>query len=239
VDEIVNEVREEFLGFVELERTDAAYVSEAILKFLSGCGLELDNLRDQGYDSASVMAGKVSGVSTRILKDQPRAEYHDCHAHNLNLVIASSCRQVPDIRNLFDSLLTWFLRASAKRKVILCRYLQSDDIADLLIDSSIAYEDRSEPERLILKSMIKHVPKLCEIRWSARVQTLSSVVVKYKAIYLSLYDIASESCDADARSKALSFIKLLQSSAFISTMVSQQILSLNPLPGFTRPLVTY
>ena len=64
------------------------------------------------------MAGKVSGVSARILEHQPRAEYHHCCAHNLNLVVASSCKQVPDIRNLFDNLrtLTWFLGTSAKKE---------------------------------------------------------------------------------------------------------------------------
>ena len=63
-----------------------------------------------------LMAGKVSGVSARILEHQPRAECHHC-AHNLNLV-ASACKQLPDIRNLFDNLrtLTWFLGASAKKE---------------------------------------------------------------------------------------------------------------------------
>ena len=37
-------IREEFLGFVDLEHTDAAFISEAILKFLNDCDLHLDNL---------------------------------------------------------------------------------------------------------------------------------------------------------------------------------------------------
>ena len=97
MDEIGPAVREEFHGFVDLEHTNAAYVSQAILIFLLDCDLTLDNLPGQGYDGASVIAGKVSGVSTRILEQQPRAEYHHCRAHNLNLVVASSCHQVPDI----------------------------------------------------------------------------------------------------------------------------------------------
>ena len=39
------EIREEFLGFVELEHTNAEHISDAILKFLADCDLELDNLR--------------------------------------------------------------------------------------------------------------------------------------------------------------------------------------------------
>lgn len=121
---------------------------------MSECDLELDNLRGQGYDGASVMAGKVTGVSTRMLQHQPRAEYHRCHTHNLNLVMASSCHQVRNIRNLFDSLhsLTWFLGASAKAKAILQRYLQTNDIASLLTESDIPHKDMSESNKLIQKS---------------------------------------------------------------------------------------
>lgn len=85
--------------------------------------------------------------------------------------------------------------------------------------------------RQILKSVGKHVPRLCETRWSARDEVLSSVIAKYKSIYLTLHDIASESCDADARRNALSYIRLLQSPTFIvSVIVTQYILSfINPL----------
>ena len=86
------EVREEFVGFVKMDSTDAASISEAILQFLRDCNLDIANLRGQGYDGASVMAGKVAGVSARILQQQLRAVYHHCRGHNLNLVIASSCK---------------------------------------------------------------------------------------------------------------------------------------------------
>ena len=98
-------------------------LNQYLLHYSPFLAADLGNLRCQGYDGATVMAGKVSGVSARILERQPRALYVHCRAHNLNLVVCSSCKQVPEIRNLFDSLgaLTWFLGASAKRKEILQR----------------------------------------------------------------------------------------------------------------------
>lgn len=62
------------------------------------------------------MAGKVSGVLAQILQQQPKAFYCHCRAHNLNLVISSTCGRVPEIRNLFGFLatLTSFLGASHK-----------------------------------------------------------------------------------------------------------------------------
>ena len=164
------EVREEFLGFVKLDRTDAETISASLLSFLSSCNLDLSNLRGQGYDGAAVMAGNVSGVSARILEQQPRALYLHCRTHNLNLVISSSCKQVLEIRNLFDSLgaLTWFLGASPKRKAILQRHLKSDDISSLIVETELDL-----PSRLVRESSSHQVPRLSETRWSARLSTLS------------------------------------------------------------------
>lgn len=67
------EVREEFIGFVEL---DAESISRKIVEYLKKCELDLCNLRGQGYDGATVMSGKVSGVCTWIQQIQPRALYH-------------------------------------------------------------------------------------------------------------------------------------------------------------------
>lgn len=170
------------------------------------------------------MAGKVSGVSTRILELQPRAMYQHCRGHNLNLVISSSCKDVPEIRNLFDSLrtLSWFLGASAKRKFILRKYLKPEDISSLVTDDSLPKEEQELTDQLVREAVGKQVPKLCETRWSARVTTLSSVMAKYKAIYLALHDIATESSNTEARTNALSYIRLLQSPTFIVSLVVAQ-----------------
>ena len=86
------------------------------MEFIRVCNLDVANLRGQGYDGASVMAGEVSGIATQILRQQPKATYYHCKAHNLNLVVSSTCKQVSEIENLFDTLrtLTWFFGGSAK-----------------------------------------------------------------------------------------------------------------------------
>ena len=50
------------------------------------------------------MAGKGSGVSTKIYQFQPKALHQHCRAQNLNIVIPSSCKCVPDVINTFDSI---------------------------------------------------------------------------------------------------------------------------------------
>ena len=81
------------------------------MEFIRVCNLDVANLRGQGYDGASVMAGEVSGVATQLLRQQPKAMYYHCKAHNLNLVVSCTCKQVSEIGNLFDTLrtLTWFV----------------------------------------------------------------------------------------------------------------------------------
>ena len=221
-------VREEFIGFVELQNTDSTTISKAILSILKSCNLDVANLRGQGYDGAAVMAGKVSGVCTQIQKVQPGASYHHCRSHALNLVIASSCKSVQEIRNLFESIgkLTWFLGGSPKRKVILQNTLAADDHESDLLTTE-AGNSPSESDECIRSATSKSVPKLCETRWLARVSTVSSIMAKYKGIYAALEEIASQSSAPDSRTSANSFMKMLESPTFIvSLVVAQSILSI-------------
>lgn len=227
-----NVISEEFIGFVALEKVDAASITRAILNKLAECNLDVKNLRGQGYDGASVMSGVKSGVCTRICEVQPLAEYHHCRAHALNLVISSSCKSVDMIRNLFDDVnqLTWFLGGSPKRCAILKRYFPDAKQLDYLVGDTD--QDVSESNKNIAKAFSKtQLPKLCETRWSARIDTLSIIIAKYKAVISSLEDVQKESTVTEAKTKARAFINMMEKSNFIvSLVVAHHILS------FTKPL---
>lgn len=124
-------------------------------------------------------------------------------AHILNLVISSSCKNIHTIRNLFDDVnqLTWFLGASPKRVTERNKNIEQSFSVNIL-------------------------PKLCESRWSARVDTLSVVIGKYAAILSSLEDVRYESTVPDARTKATAFVNMMEKSTFIvAIVVAQHILS--------------
>ena len=53
--------------------------------------LDLHSLASQGYDGASVMSGRCSGVQQRIMEVAPQAIYIHCFAHILNLVLVDCC----------------------------------------------------------------------------------------------------------------------------------------------------
>ena len=75
------DIREEFIGFVKLERVRATDIVNAITKTLSDAELSLNELRGQGYDGASTMAGERSGVQRQIRDMQKKALYTHCAGH--------------------------------------------------------------------------------------------------------------------------------------------------------------
>ena len=105
------QIREEFVQFLEFESGSSGQeVYLKIVNVIRDLGLEIGNLRGQGYDGAGNMAGKKSGVSSRILKLNDKALYVHCFNHRLNLVIAKSCN-IQKVRNLMGIIkeISYFL----------------------------------------------------------------------------------------------------------------------------------
>ena len=55
-------IREEFIGYVDLETCDAESIATTIMNKMQSTGLNLTKLVGQGYDGCSTMAGHVAGV---------------------------------------------------------------------------------------------------------------------------------------------------------------------------------
>ena len=105
------------------------------------------------------------------------AVYVHCRSHVSALAIEASCKQVPAIRNLFDSVgkLTWFLGGNAKRKNVFLNNGDNDDNFSELI--KIDAEEIETSNASIQKGSHKtSVPKFCATRWSARGVTLSALI---------------------------------------------------------------
>ena len=86
-------IKECFIGFIHLDRTNASTISEKILECISESPLSLDSslIRGQAYDGAVVMSFEKEGVQAKIKEISPLAVYTHCYAHCLNLSIASTC----------------------------------------------------------------------------------------------------------------------------------------------------
>ncbi len=118
--DVNDDVCEDFISFIKLERVRAADIASAIVQSLEGIGLSLDNLRGQGYDGASTMSGVKAGVQAIIQERPPKALYTHCAGHSLNLAILNSC-SIPSIRNCIDQIkgFTVWIKYSPKREGLL------------------------------------------------------------------------------------------------------------------------
>ena len=65
------------------------------METLQSFQLDLNSIVSQGYDSASVMSGRCSGVQQRFKAVATNAIYVDCYAYMLNLVLVDSVLNVP------------------------------------------------------------------------------------------------------------------------------------------------
>ena len=80
-------IHEHFITYVQATRLTAESLVKYISDTLSEFQLDSKCIVSQGYDGASVMCGKLSGVQKRLREIAPHAMYVHCYAHTLNLVL--------------------------------------------------------------------------------------------------------------------------------------------------------
>ena len=228
-DEGKYEVSENFMGFAELEQTEAETIPTTFLRKLDEWGVNMSKIRGQGYDGASNMSGHVSWVQARVKEKLPGARYFThCANHCLNLVVVAGCTKVPEIRNFMTSFqeLTFFCCASAKRKAVLHRHISPVEMTNILgVD-----EIKDESGLLEAANRRTGLPTLSDTRWLARVDSVCTLLVKFKQIHDFLLDIHDQS-SGKAANDAMSFVNsMTQFSYIISAVICQYILA------FIRPL---
>ena len=95
------QIREEFLGFITVERITGEALSTALLSWLEEHEIDVAMCRGQGYDGASSMSSSSVGVQARIRQVSPLALYTHCQSHH------KAC-SVPHIRNANSGIAKFF-----------------------------------------------------------------------------------------------------------------------------------
>ncbi|XP_065681456.1 zinc finger MYM-type protein 1-like [Hydra vulgaris] len=112
-----NKICEDFLRFIDCKTgTSGLSLSLNVLNALQEFGLDIQNCRGQGYDSAGCMAGEYKGVASRIKALNREAIFVHCASHRLSLVVAAAC-QVQKVKNLLGQVkeISYFFNLSPKR----------------------------------------------------------------------------------------------------------------------------
>ena len=205
-------IREEFLGFVTVERITCKALAAALLSWLKEHNINVSFCRDQGYDGASNMSSGTVGVQALIREVSPLAFYTHCHSHQLNLCIVKAC-SLPQIRNtggLISEIAKCF-NSSPKRQKFFERVIEVE-----------------APNGS--KNKLKN---LCRTRWVQRIDSYTafydlypSVIKTMEAIDTHSSDFGDWSWDTDTLVKARGFLHQLLSFEFVVAFnITMRILS--------------
>ena len=191
------DICENFLTFVATSCQDAESLCKYILDTLHKHGLDCNKIVSQGYDGASVMSGRYTGVQQRIKAVVPHAIYVHCYAHTLNLVLVDAVKSVQlavEFFALLESLYIFF--SAAKAHTVFLEHQQQ------------LYPDAT-PMRL---------QRLSDTRWACRFSSVNVVCSRYDCILASLDSIAYGS-DANKAVEARGLYQQIKSFTFLTTLV--------------------
>ncbi|KAL4108237.1 hypothetical protein QTP88_018472 [Uroleucon formosanum] len=196
-------IREDFVGFVEMNSTTGLAIKNSILDKLKDIGLSINNLRGQGYDGGANMSGKNNGAQDLIQNDQPLAFYTHCFSHSLNLCLSKACN-VPSIKNMLGivSCIATFFSVSAKR---------ADQLKSVIEAFEVSTTNNSE---LGKKMKLK---KLCETRWVERHDALITFKSLYIYVVRALEDLQNDT-NPETSCKATLYLNSIIKSDFLVSL---------------------
>ncbi|KAJ8926366.1 hypothetical protein NQ314_021275 [Rhamnusium bicolor] len=197
---------EDFLTFVPVHDLTGAALASTLKETLVSLGLNLNNLRGQGYDGASAIRGSFRGVQSIIREAYLTAVYTHCASHCLNLCL-SDASKMTSIRNAFGTIseVCTFFRRSVKRSNIL--------------------KNRLKVLKEELNKNVTTLIKYCETRWVERHESVSLFADAFSCIVLALEDIQAQDNDDQGKAQSL-HLAICRFSFIISLKISERMLGL-------------
>ena len=211
----LKEPEERFIGFRPLKGMDAAAIVDMLKEAITSCGLLLSSCRGQSYDGAAAISGHITGVQTRLRELEPKALFHICSAHALNLCVVRACTNAY-IQNMFgtlQSLYTFF--GGPKRHAVLQECKQEEN--------SIRSRDKQ-----------RNLHSLSDTQWISRFSALQSFVLLYPAILNALEKLSTMNESDKTVSEASGLLGNIATFDFmISAEVARMVLNV------TQPFSNY
>ncbi|XP_065664720.1 uncharacterized protein LOC136086351 [Hydra vulgaris] len=168
-------IYEQFVKFIYLERSTGENLFFVLKQEIQSLGLNIIDIRGQGYDNGSNMKGKVSGVQAILLKENSRAFFTPCTCHNYNLLLGNIAKICPEAITFFGILQRLFVlfSASSKRWLVLLKYVKE-----------------------------LTVKPICDTRWECRIQSVKAVRFQIGEFYDALFEVSETSENPEIKSEA-------------------------------------
>ncbi|XP_024038321.1 zinc finger MYM-type protein 1 [Citrus clementina] len=188
-------IQERFFEIVNVDETKALTLKNEICNVLAQYNLLVENLRGQGYDGASNMAGEWNGLQSLFLNDCSYAYYVHYFAHRLQLVLVAVSKEVHEVWLFFSKLSSIINFASASFK----RYSELKSTREKEIIDLIALE---ELETGTGANQVRTLQKAGDTRWSSHFTSVSRFIEMFGATLEVLGKMINDGSSRDMRGEA-------------------------------------
>ncbi|XP_059441887.1 uncharacterized protein LOC132174212 [Corylus avellana] len=188
--------------------TSASTLKKEICAVLFRYNLQIENIRDQGYDGASNMRGEWNGLQALFARDCPYAYYVHCIAHKLQLALVAASREANHIHQFFIQLALIINIVGGSSK-------HHDDLQSIHaveIKNLVAY-NVIETRRGV--NQIDTLQRPEDTRWSSHNQSFCSMIRMFGATCSVINKISNEGANYSQRGDAEAAYMILTSFKFI------------------------
>nr|XP_055045508.1 zinc finger MYM-type protein 1-like [Misgurnus anguillicaudatus] len=197
------------IDVVHVKDTSGAALANHLLETLEKFGLDVKNVRGQGYDGCAAMSGVYKGVQAIIKQKCEKAYFVHCYAHRLNLVVVDMCCKNTATRNFFGLVeqLYLFMEGSAKRH---CFFID--------VQKKLAAE-RDDKKTQTLKS-------LSSTRWATRLDNCKALLEALPSVIETLDQIQTgDRFDKESSGTAMALSKAIDFEFCLHLVALSRILS--------------
>uniref|UniRef100_A0A8I6Z8B1 DUF4371 domain-containing protein n=1 Tax=Hordeum vulgare subsp. vulgare TaxID=112509 RepID=A0A8I6Z8B1_HORVV len=200
-------IRERFLDLVHVSDTCALTLKNNTI--VVDNGLNVQDIRGQGYDGASNMRGEWNGLKALILQECPYAYYIHCLAHQLQLALVAASREVNEVHNFFQhaNFVVNTVSASPKRN----NELLENQAAEIAREIELGELDTGRGA-----NQIGSLPRVGDTRWSSHYKSIKSLLKMFAATVSVLRSVATDrSATRNSRGDAAGALKILNTFDFV------------------------
>ncbi|XP_065642806.1 52 kDa repressor of the inhibitor of the protein kinase-like [Hydra vulgaris] len=181
-------IYEHFIKFIIVESSTGENLFNTLVKEIEMLGLDVENIRGQGYDNGANMKGHNSGVQARLLERNSRAFYTPCVCYNYNLVLGDMAKTCSDGMTFFGTLqrIYTLFASSTKRWTVFKKHVKC-----------------------------LSVKPLSETRWECRMESVKAVRFQAAEVCDALEELAKSTNDARGKSEAESLVSQMTNYRFL------------------------